>query len=144
MLPVESAPLEEALDRFGHVQPAAAQRRVERHDAVAAEPEHHLGRLVAGEVVPHQEDPQRRQVRGQAETHRQSVLPRLPQGAVRRRVERGPPPPPPPPPPPATGRGSPPGRAAPPSPAAPPRSAPRPPSANHAGPCSCRWSPGGG
>src|SRR3954453_15181959 len=27
VLPLESAPLEDALDRFGHVQPAAAQRR---------------------------------------------------------------------------------------------------------------------
>src|SRR3954453_15036279 len=34
LLPVESAPLEDALDRFGHVQPAAARRRVERHEAV--------------------------------------------------------------------------------------------------------------
>src|SRR3954462_4106060 len=53
LLPVESAPLEDALDRFGHVQPAAAQRRVERHDAVTAQPEHHPGRLVAGEGGPH-------------------------------------------------------------------------------------------
>src|SRR4051794_16962017 len=59
LLPVESAPLEDARDRFGHVQPAAAQRRVERHDAVPAQPQHPLGRLVAGEVVPHQQDPQR-------------------------------------------------------------------------------------
>src|SRR3954462_15314935 len=37
LLPVERPALEDALDRFGHVQPAAAQRRVERHDAVPAQ-----------------------------------------------------------------------------------------------------------
>ena len=51
MLAVERAALEDALDGFGHVQPAAAERGVERHDAVLAEPDHHLGILVAGEVV---------------------------------------------------------------------------------------------
>src|SRR3982750_1311939 len=50
VLAVERAPLEDALDGLGHVQPAAAERRVERHDAVPAQPDHHLGALVAGEV----------------------------------------------------------------------------------------------
>src|SRR6478609_8640285 len=39
LLPVERPALEDALDRFGHVQPAAAQGRVERHDAVPAQPQ---------------------------------------------------------------------------------------------------------
>src|SRR6476659_2745744 len=43
LLPVERPALEDALDRLGHVQPAAAQGRVERHDAVPAQPQHHLG-----------------------------------------------------------------------------------------------------
>ena len=30
------------------------RRRVERHDAVLAQPDHHPGRFMAGEVVPHQ------------------------------------------------------------------------------------------
>ncbi len=59
VLAVERAPFEDALDGLGHVQPAAAERRVERHDAVLAEPDHHLGGFVSGEVVPHQEHTQR-------------------------------------------------------------------------------------
>jgi hypothetical protein len=57
LLPVERSPLEKALDRLGHVQPTAAQRGVERHDAVPAQPQHHLGRPVASEVVPNEKDP---------------------------------------------------------------------------------------
>src|SRR4028118_1002795 len=49
VLAVEGASLEDALDGLGHVQPTAAERGVERHDAVPAKPDHHLGRLVAGE-----------------------------------------------------------------------------------------------
>src|SRR4051794_41834055 len=79
MLAVERAPLEDALDGFGHVQPAAAERGVERHDAVLAEPDHHLGILVAGEVVPYQEQAQRRQFGGQGEAFRQAILPSLSQ-----------------------------------------------------------------
>src|SRR3954471_21248560 len=56
VLAVERAPLEDALDGLGHVQPAATERRVERHDAVLAEPDHHLGSLVASEVVPDEEE----------------------------------------------------------------------------------------
>src|SRR5664279_1141569 len=53
VLPVKGATLENALDGLGHIQPAASKRRVERHDTVPAKPEHHLGVLVAGEIVPH-------------------------------------------------------------------------------------------
>src|SRR3954466_12514690 len=77
LLPLERPALEDALDRLGHVQPAAAQGRVERHDAVPAQPQHPLGRLVAGEVVPHQEDAQRRESLGQGEAYRQTLLPGL-------------------------------------------------------------------
>jgi hypothetical protein len=58
LLPIQRPPLEQALDRFGHVQPTATQRGVERHDAVPAQPQHHLGRFVAGQVVPNQQNPQ--------------------------------------------------------------------------------------
>ena len=55
VLAVERASLEDALDGFGHVQSAAAKRCGERHDPVPAEPDYHLGGLVTGEVVPHEE-----------------------------------------------------------------------------------------
>jgi hypothetical protein len=42
----------DALDRFGHVQPGAAQRGVERHHPMGAQPANQLRRLVAGEIVP--------------------------------------------------------------------------------------------
>src|SRR3954451_10292698 len=48
VLAVERAPLENALNGLGHVQPAAAERGVKRHDAALAEPDHHLGCFVAG------------------------------------------------------------------------------------------------
>src|SRR4051794_39521371 len=35
------------------------ERSVKRHDPVPAEPDDHLGRLVTGEVVPHEEHAQR-------------------------------------------------------------------------------------
>src|SRR3954469_2289782 len=62
MLTVERPALEHALDRLGHVEPAAAHGRVEGHNALCAQPQHQVGRLVAGEIVPHQQQPQRRQV----------------------------------------------------------------------------------
>src|SRR3954447_24690241 len=36
VLPVQRAALEHALDRLGHVEPAAAHRRVERHDPLGS------------------------------------------------------------------------------------------------------------
>src|SRR5918995_7535033 len=44
----ERAADEDALDRLGHVQPGAAERRVERHDAVGDQPQHQARGLVAG------------------------------------------------------------------------------------------------
>lgn len=82
MLAIERAPLQDALDGLGHVQPAAAERRVERHDPVLAKPDHHLGRLVSGKVVPDEEHAQRRQFGRQGEALRQAVLPGLPCGAA--------------------------------------------------------------
>src|SRR3954453_18922201 len=52
MLTVERAALEHALDRFRHVEPAAPHGRVERHDALRAQPQHQVGRLVASEIYP--------------------------------------------------------------------------------------------
>src|SRR3954452_5887807 len=47
MLSVERPPLEHALDRLRHVEPAAAHGRSKRHDALRAQPQHQVGRLVA-------------------------------------------------------------------------------------------------
>src|SRR3954454_3587809 len=51
MLSVERPALEHALDRLGHVEPTAAHGRVKRHDPMRAQPQHQVGRLVAGEVL---------------------------------------------------------------------------------------------
>ena len=85
MLAVERAALEDALDGFGHVQPAAAERGVERHDAMLAKPEHHPDALVAGQVIPDEEHAQRRQIGRQGEALRQAILPSLPCGTGQRR-----------------------------------------------------------
>src|SRR5947209_18279309 len=45
MLARQGAALEDALDGLGHVQPTAAERRIERHNAVLAQPQHHVGAL---------------------------------------------------------------------------------------------------
>src|SRR4051812_28699085 len=50
MLSIERAALEHALDRLRHVEPTAAHRRVERHDAMRAQPQHQVRRLVAGDT----------------------------------------------------------------------------------------------
>lgn len=81
MLPGERAAFEDALDRLGHVEPTAAHGRVQRHDPVRTQPQHQLGRLMAGEIVPHQQKPQRRQLLRQGKRQRQSRLPHLPGGA---------------------------------------------------------------
>src|SRR5215213_7751297 len=78
MLSIERAALEHALDRLRHVEPAAAHRRVERHDPMRVQPQHQFGRLVASEIVPHQQQPQRRQVVWQREGHGQARLPHRP------------------------------------------------------------------
>jgi hypothetical protein len=54
-LPFEGAADEEALDRLGHVQPGAAQRGVQRHDAVSDQPEHERRGLVAAQIVEDQQ-----------------------------------------------------------------------------------------
>src|SRR5215211_5326707 len=55
MLPVEGAADDDPLDGFGHVQPGAADRRVERHDAMMEQPADDGPAQVAGQVVPDQE-----------------------------------------------------------------------------------------
>src|SRR5690349_1544648 len=55
MLARQRPALEDALDGLGHVQPTAAERRVERHDAVLAQPQHHVCALMTSDIVPHQQ-----------------------------------------------------------------------------------------
>ena len=86
MLASECAALENALDGLSHVEPAAAERGVERHDAMLAEPEHHPDALVAGQVIPDEEHAQRRQIGRQGEALRQAILPNLPCGTGQRRI----------------------------------------------------------
>src|SRR4051812_14857853 len=57
----ECAADEDPLDRLGHVQPGAAERGIERHDAVLNQPEHEGRGLVAAEIVQDQEHSERRQ-----------------------------------------------------------------------------------
>src|SRR6187455_1165696 len=54
---IEGAADEDALDRLSHVQPGAAERGVERHDAVVEQPADDRPTQVAGQVVPDQEEP---------------------------------------------------------------------------------------
>ena len=54
----ERAADEDALDRLGHVQPGAAERGVERHDAVLDQPQDQARGLVAAQVVQDQQQAQ--------------------------------------------------------------------------------------
>jgi len=79
----------DALDRLGHVQPGAAQRGVERHHPMGAQPADHLRRLMAGEIVPNEQRAQGRQIGRQREGLRQACLPDRPRRAGRLRIELG-------------------------------------------------------
>src|SRR5262245_39639113 len=85
MLAAQRPPLQNALDRLGDIQPRAAQRRVQRHDAMTKQPQHQLGRFVPGQIVPDQQQAQRRQLGGQGWADGQPILPDLPVGAIGRR-----------------------------------------------------------
>jgi hypothetical protein len=80
VLPVQRAALEHTLDRRGPVEPAAAHRCIERHNPMRAQPQHQVGRLVASQIVPHQQQPQRRQILRSGEGSRQARLPHRPRG----------------------------------------------------------------
>mgnify|MGYP006915174264 CR=1 FL=1 len=61
MLSVEGPADDGALDRLGQVQPGAAERGVERHDAVVEQPADDGPTVVTGQVVPDQEEAERGQ-----------------------------------------------------------------------------------
>ena len=51
MLPIQSTPLENTLNAFGHVQPTASQRRVQGHDPMGEQPQDKLGRGMSRQIV---------------------------------------------------------------------------------------------
>ena len=61
MLPIECAADDDPLDRLGEIQPGAADRGIERHDAVLEEPADNRPTQMPGQVVPDQEQAERRQ-----------------------------------------------------------------------------------
>ena len=83
LLPVQGTPNENALDGFGHVEPGAAQRGIERHDPLLDQPAHHIRGPMSGQVIPDQQHPQGGQFFWQGQRLGQPSLPHLPQRAVR-------------------------------------------------------------
>jgi hypothetical protein len=68
LLSVEGAADDDPLDGLGHVQPGAADRRVERHHAVVEQPADDRPAQVAGQVIPDQEHTEWRQGLGRLMT----------------------------------------------------------------------------
>ena len=56
MVPLEGPADDDPLDRLGEVEPGAAERRVQRHDAMLEQPVDDRPAQVAGQVVPDQEE----------------------------------------------------------------------------------------
>jgi len=82
MLAIQGPALADPLHGFRHVQPRAAQRGIERHDAMREQPQHEGSRGMPGEIVEHQEHPQRRQLPGQGDPDREPGLPLLPAASI--------------------------------------------------------------
>src|SRR4051794_8859372 len=61
MVAVEGAADDDPLDRLGEVEPGAAEWGIERHDAVLEQPADDRPAEMAGQVVPDQEEAERRQ-----------------------------------------------------------------------------------
>lgn len=61
MVAVEGAADDDPLDRLGEVEPGAAERSVERHDAVLEQPADDRPTQMAGQIVPDQDEAERRQ-----------------------------------------------------------------------------------
>lgn len=61
MLAIEGSADDDPLDRLGEVQPGAADRGVQRHDAVVEQPADDGPTQMPGQVVPDQEESERRQ-----------------------------------------------------------------------------------
>ena len=87
MLPVQCSAFQDPLDRLRHVQVRAAERGEERHDPVVEEPADEIDGVVAGEVVPDEQHPERREFLGQRDADGQPLLPALPAPSIRFRWE---------------------------------------------------------
>ena len=79
----QSALDQNALHRFGHVEPGTANRCKRRQNAVLEKPEQHLRCIVSTQVIPDHQHPQQRQSFWQSSRHGQPFLPGEPQDAVR-------------------------------------------------------------
>src|SRR5436309_6037110 len=55
MLSAQGSVADDALHRFGHIQPRAADWGVQRHDPMCEQPGNHVGAQVSGQVVPDQQ-----------------------------------------------------------------------------------------
>lgn len=55
--PAKGASSEDPLDRLGYIEVRASQGREERHDAMGEEPQHEVGSVVPGAVVPDKQQP---------------------------------------------------------------------------------------
>lgn len=82
MLSVKGPPFQDPLNRFGHVEPTATERSVERHDPMIEEPEHEVDRVMPLQVVPDQEHPERWEIWGERDPDAESILPAFPAAAI--------------------------------------------------------------
>ena len=78
MLAGQGAADEDAQQRFGQVEPTARERGEEHHDAVREQPEQEIGGVVAGQVIPPEQQAQRRELRRQGTAGPQARLPARP------------------------------------------------------------------
>src|SRR5579864_1083334 len=60
MMPLQSAPDENALHGFGHIEPGASTRRVQEPNAVFMTPTHQLTTVMACQIVQNEQHAQRR------------------------------------------------------------------------------------
>lgn len=74
--------LEDALDRFGHVQPTATQRCIEGHGAMREEAANQRRGQVPSQIIPDERQPQRRGLLWQGNADGQSLLPAFPLAAI--------------------------------------------------------------
>ena len=86
---VQGSTLEDALNRFGHVQPTPTQGGVEGQNPVGEEPEHDRRGRMALEVVQDEQHAQRGQLLGPVDSHGQSLLPALPLRPIRSGIVNG-------------------------------------------------------
>jgi len=82
MRAVQCPTLQDALDRFRHIEVRAREGSEEGHDAVSKEPQHEVDGVVAGEVIPDEQHAEWGQVLWQGDPDRESFLPALPPPAV--------------------------------------------------------------